>query len=386
MKGKNLAIMTRWLMGMLALAWLLGALPLAPSPIGDAQAGFFDKVKNPGGKAQAPSAPSPPSSGSEQKGSGFFKTVKQPAAPSTPPAPKVAAPPASSYTPLHQPKAGFLGPAKNGAVSSVVVPRAPRQGGVVYSQRNEGWKRSAGVLGVVKEPPKSGWTSRGYFETLRRELESRQHSHGHYWYYPYDYTYYRWLRYHVMPIYVSPYYYGYPYAYPGYVYPGYQFYYVIPPTIIIQQPNDYAEPRDWVAGEDYIPYMTWPSDDLMEARHDIEQAWRDERIKLIDRHLDPDHEIDCYLRDEYTHSLTAEEFRQLTLDAFSSMDTESFELTSVRYVSTSDWARVKGKHVFTDPNDERTVVYVSYLMRRIESESGRWRWVIWEVRQSPQAY
>lgn len=381
MNGKRVWLATRWLAGLVAFAWLLGALPLA-SPIGEARAGFFDKVKG-SSSGKNETAPPPSKSGTEQKGGGFFSPVTKPGPAAPQPAPKAPSAPAPQYTPPSQPK-GFFSPAKNSASPNLYSPPASarpevRDGGIVYRQPDEGWKRQGAVLDEIKSPPQHGWTSRGYFEQLRREAELRRrdNAHSYYWYYPYDYSFYRWQRYHAAPIFVWPYYYDYGYGYPTYLYPSLPYYYVVAPTIVI------ADSDDWVRGETYVPYATWPANDLMEAKRDIEQAWRYERIELLDRHLDPDHEIASYMRDEYTHDLTPDEFRQLTLDAFSSIRTVSFELTSVRYVSTSDWARLKGKHVFYDPFDNRMAVYVSYLLRRVEDEPGYWRWVIWEVRQSP---
>jgi len=428
MRSANLTRLAKWLAGLFVLAWLLGGLPVVPSPIGAAQAGFFDKAK--GGKAQAEKSPSSAKSDDEKKvvtegsappakkSGGFFKSVKGPAsAPSSSPAPQ------SQSTPQYAPqsKGGLFetvrtvpGPSRVPSPAGGAPPSARPRGGEFPSapSGDDGWQRDNAVLSAIKSPPRGGWTSRGYFEKLQQAAEARRArdnsaaqyaapergqaaSPGYYWYYPYDYYYYRWYRYHTLPIFAYPYVYSYSYAYPGYVYPGYVYpiYPSYPPALRVP---DYAapvvvvvEPNDWVEGETYIPYATWPSNDLMEAKRDIEQAWLHNRIELIERHLDADHKIECYLRDERTHSLSADEFRQLTLDAFDGIRTVSIEFSSVRYVSNADWARLKGKHVFTDPNDKRTTVYLDYLLHRIEvaggapPDSGAWRWVIWEVRQSP---
>ncbi|UCH35146.1 MAG: hypothetical protein JSV65_01990 [Armatimonadota bacterium] len=362
---------TAWLAGLVALVFLLGALLAC-----DAEAGFFSKVKGPKASSQKESTSPPSTSSSQPKSGGFLSKVKSKGP--TPYIPSKPAPSPPSNTPLPSDKPGFFSPTKDKPQLGVPHPSTPGNppGDFVFTRPRDGWKQDPGVLRDVTSTPRHGWNSRGYFEQLRREIEARRHRerHVHYWYYPYDYTYYRWYRYHVVPLYVSVDSYGYGYTY---LYPDYRFYYAAPTTIIMVEPND------WVYGETYVPYATWPSNDLMEAKRDIERGWRHERLELIDRHLDPDHQIASYLRDEYTHSLSAEEFRQLTLDAFSSIRTVSFELTSARYVSTRYWARLKGKHVFYDPFDKRTVVYVSYLMRRVDYDAGHERWMIWEVRQSP---
>ncbi len=301
---------------------------------------------------------------------------QKPAEPSQP-----APPP--QFSPAPQPKpdtGGFFNPTQDRPrQSTIIVPgttRPSRPGEYRPQVRREGWVGGQAALEKVKSPPQHGWTGRGYFEQLRHEREARRRPdlYIQLWYYPYDYAFYCWQRYHYEPWYIWPYY---TYAYPGYQY--FYYYYAAPPTIILQ------EAFDSVYGETYVPYVTWPSNSLMEAKRDLEQAWRQERIELLERHLDPDHAIASYFRDEYTHGMSAEEFRQLTLDAFSAIRTVTFELTSARYVSTREWARLQGTHIFYDPYDERTVVDVSYLLHRSESETGRLRWVIWEVRQSPHA-
>jgi hypothetical protein len=384
MRSADLTRLAKWLAALFVLAWLLGVVAAVPSPIGIAQAGFFAKAK--GGKPEADKSPASAKSdddqqvATEKKSGGLFGSVKASAsAPSAPPAPP--------SQPARRPKGGLFGSVRTAPPGRTPAPSSrPRGSDFPYSSVTQGWQRDNAVMSAIKSPPRRGYTSRGYFEKLQQAAEARrarQHS-GYYWYYPYDYYYYRWYRYHTLPIFAYPYVYSYSYAYPGYVYPGYvypiypsyQYYYAAPVVVL-------AEPNDWVEGETYIPYANWPSNDLLEAKNDIEQAWLHNRIELIERHLDLDHKIECYLRAERTHSLTADEFRQLTLDAFDAIRTESIEFGSVRYVSDADWARLKGRHIFTDPNDKRTTVYLSYLLHRVAAEPGTWRWVIWEVRQSP---
>lgn len=426
MKGEKLIRLTKWLAGVFALAWLLGALPLVPSPIDEAQAGFFDKVQSKGNSGQTQtqkaSPKSPPTTYSPAKSSGSPKSLSllkpvtknpPPASPNARPtfvAPKPAAPnPAPTFTaprpvapapaPAYVPPAangGLFGAAKDSSRPQARPTPAPRQDPVPLPRQtardgffDQAPRANAGdgfvdrrpreipgnvarpVMDAVKAPPKAGWTSGGYFERLRSEAWERYYRARRgdcYWYYPYDYEYYRWRRDHIMPVFVWV---------NGYGSGGYDYPYYAPTTVIVETPYD------WVQGETYIPYLTWPAQDLMQTKSDIEEAWRHEQIELIERHLDLDHQIACYMRDEFTHNLTADEFRDLTLDAFSSIRTRNFDITSVRYVSTQEWARLKGKHIFYDPYGNRTTVYLSYLLRHVDDGYGRWRWVIWEVRQSP---
>ncbi|HUT74066.1 MAG TPA: hypothetical protein VM221_04425 [Armatimonadota bacterium] len=350
-----------WATGLLALALLVGAVPKPLTALGPAQAGFFAKAKE---KKAPPSADSAKHSDSNKSDSGgFFKQVKA----KQPPPPPEAAP-----KPGHRPGSGggLFEHAQPGTESPVMAPAGPPRDSPAASA----WKGDGALLDGIKSPLRPGWSSRGYFEQLRRERELRRRDAPdfHYWYYPYDLGFYLWLHYHDCPWYIWPYYYG-------HTYPGYFYYYAPPPVVIV------TESDRWASGETYLPYVSWPCESLMEAKRDIEQAWLQERIELLDTHLDSEHTIASYFRDEYTHGLSADEFRQLTADAFASIRTVSFDLTSVRYVGTADWARLTGKHVFDDPYDQRTMVSVGYLLRRVEREGGCARWVIWEVRQSPYA-
>jgi hypothetical protein len=347
--------------------------------------GFFGESKNrPGFSASAPVSPrdtdSAPALYSGRQGGFFGESKNRPGfSASAPVSPRDTDSAPALYSGR---QGGFFGESKSGPRNTVGGAISLRAGGAQGAFSSGPHARTftpdrAMFTSVVRTAPRSGWTSRGYFELLHEQLKAR-HRGGYvafYWYYPYDYCYYRWRHFHVLPLFVcvDDFYFG-----AWYPWDGWQFYYAAPPTIVV------VEPRDWVEGETYLPYATWPSSDLMEAKGDLEQAWRQSRIDLIDRHLDPDHEIASYLRDEHTHDLTASEFRQLTLDAFNSIRTRNFDITSVRYVSNSDWARLNGKHVFYDPNDKCLTVYLSYLLHRVEDDHGRWRWVIWEVRQSPR--
>jgi hypothetical protein len=344
--------------------------------------GAFGNAKNkPTVNTPAPAVPrgsnAAPASYSNPQGGAFSNARNRPAVNSPAPAAPRGGGPTTGFS---SPPAGVLGNAKGGPRNSVAPPTSLRGDGVGFFGRptTDKFRPDREIFSsAVKTAPRDGWTSRGYFELLHAQIEAdrRADLHRFYWYYPYDYCYYRWRHFHVLPLFVcvDDFYFG-----TGYIWGSYQYYYAAPPVVVV------VEPRGWVTGETYIPYSTWPSSDLMQVKDDFEQAWRNNRIDLIDRHLDPDHKIASYLRDDHTHDLTADEFHQLTLDAFASIRTRNYDITSVQYVGSPDWARLYGKHIFYDPNGECITVYVSYLLHRVEDGYGGWRWVIWEVRQSPR--
>jgi hypothetical protein len=91
-------------------------------------------------------------------------------------------------------------------------------------------------------------------------------------------------------------------------------------------------------------------------------------------------------RKEYSHTLTAREFEDLTREAFANTQTESFRFTDVKRQRDGDEAVAKGKHVLRDPNGESRVVYVIYLLEQARDRYGDWEWFVREVGQSPEPY
>jgi hypothetical protein len=216
---------------------------------------------------------------------------------------------------------------------------------------------------------------------MRRLIQAQGRSSYHdrqwWWYYPYDFRFYHW-------------YYGYydPFA------PSYPFaaYVVGPPPLVLVTP-----PALWITiwggdgyrysgDEDYYPYVDRVDGSLAQALRDIERGWQREDAGLLMRHVDPDGEIRVLYRKEYSHTLRADEFQQLTEEAFANTRTESFRFTWVKRHRDGDEAVAKGKHVLRDPNGESRVVYVIYLLEQARDRYGDWDWYITEVGQSPEPY
>jgi hypothetical protein len=207
------------------------------------------------------------------------------------------------------------------------------------------------------------------------------------WYYPYDFRFYHW-------------YYGYydPFApsYPFAVYvvspPPYYYYVYRPPVVLVTPPAVWItlwaanSPYRYSNDDDYYPYVERVGGSLAQALKDIERGWRRADLDLLMRHVGPDSDIRVLYKNQYSHTLSARQFEDLTRDAFANTRTESFRFTSVKRHRDEGEAVAKGEHVLRDPNGERRVVYVIYLLEEARDRYGDWGWLITEVGQSPEPY
>jgi len=243
----------------------------------------------------------------------------------------------------------------------------------------------------VDRPAGPRHTGSGYFETIRRLThEHRGSSWRDFrwgWYYPYDFRFYHW-------------YYGYydPFApsYPFAVYvvspPPYYYYVYQPPVVLVTPASVWItlwtadRPYRYSEDDDYYPYVERVGGSLAQALKDIERGWRGADLDLLMRHVDPEGEIRVLYKNQYSHTLSAREFEDLTRDAFANTRTESFRFTSVKRNRDEGEAVAKGEHVLRDPNGERRVVYVIYLLEEARDRYGDWQWKITEVGQSPEPY
>jgi len=245
---------------------------------------------------------------------------------------------------------------------------------------------------VGDRTPRPRHSGSGYFQTISQLMHGHRGPRWHYdtwwWYYPYDFRFYHWYY-----GYYDPFDSYYPFA--AYVVspPPYYLYYVYrPPVVLVTPPPLWI--TIWADGtsyrysddRDYYPYVEQVARPLAQAMRDIERGWRNEDIGLLMRHVDPDGDIRVLYRKEYSHTLTAREFEDLTREAFANTQTESFRFTDVKRERDGDEAVVKGKHVLRDPNGESRVVYVIYLLEQARDRYGDWEWFVREVGQSPEPY
>ena len=254
--------------------------------------------------------------------------------------------------------------------------------------------RPGGFFATVDRVVESKRSGGGYFATVQNlERKVRHggtwHTQAWWWYYPYDFRFYHWYYGYYDPF--DPYY---PYATYAYYPHHHDFYYWYPrPVVLVTPPAlwitlwiddrpSYRYSRD----DDYYPYMERVRGSLGRAVQDIERGWRSEDIDLLMRHVHPDWDIRVLYKDEYSHTLSARQFEELTRDAFGTTRTEGFRVNSVKRHRDEETAVVKGVHTLRDPNGERRVVYVVYLLEEARDRYGDWDWYIREVGQSPEPY
>lgn len=175
-----------------------------------------------------------------------------------------------------------------------------------------------------------------------------------------------------------PYYYCGPYR-PGFYYSPYWCYdgwfpgYLWPERVIYIERRVYL--RD-VVTDTYDYYGVTSS--LTETLEDIRSAWlRGEGGRLL-RHIGDGLPVRVYRDARYEYSVEPEDFRDMSKDAISRVETESFEWTKIQR-RASDEVHVVAKHVFRDPDGDRRVVKLSYTLEKAAgfwwiTETGTDRW------------
>ena len=110
-----------------------------------------------------------------------------------------------------------------------------------------------------------------------------------------------------------------------------------------------------------------------EALRNIERGWRESRYALIARHVDDDESIAVFHDGDYSHAMTAREFRALTLQAFEDVQTVRFRFFETRMAGTTQ-CMADGEHVFIGPDGTERRVELQYMLRK----KGR-RWYIHSI-------
>lgn len=160
-----------------------------------------------------------------------------------------------------------------------------------------------------------------------------------------------------------------------------------PPDIVIYHYYDpWYYPYDRLFYDHYGPWILyrreWTAEpfgydryDLYERRaeealRDIERGWQERKFRLIALHLDSEGTIAVYRDGEFSHTMTAREFRALTLQAFEDIRTLHFRFYDTR-MRGDDEVRAEAEHVFIGPDGEERRTTVVYTLRR----TGR-HWLI----------
>jgi catechol 2,3-dioxygenase-like lactoylglutathione lyase family enzyme len=109
-------------------------------------------------------------------------------------------------------------------------------------------------------------------------------------------------------------------------------------------------------------------DSARNAVADIRDAWLDNRPELIQDHLQQYGKIGIYFQGRYAYSINGEDYYQMVQDAFSTLQTERFELGRISGRSR-DEVFVSARHDFVDPDGQRRTVQLGYTLHRT---SGTW--------------
>lgn len=195
---------------------------------------------------------------------------------------------------------------------------------------------------------------------------------GRYRYYAFDYV----------PGYVYPslycYYYG---LYPPYIHGsriiyvsgrwGLRHVYIDLPIIIIDDGDRYYTNDYYLAD--------WRYRSLSEALRDIRRGWETGNVDLLMDHVRRNSRIDVYLNNEYSYTVDARDYEEMTYDAMKTIRTVSFKFTKVRQRDSRE-AVAYGEHTYYDDfgyyygGGIRKTVHVSYTLSRDGNE-----WYITEV-------
>lgn len=131
----------------------------------------------------------------------------------------------------------------------------------------------------------------------------------------------------------------------------------------------------WIESEPYIYYRPSPSHyerTAREALEDIERGWQRGDYSLIARYVDPNRTIRIYHDGEYSHSMTAREFRALTCQSFEDIRTLRFRFYNPTIGPHE--VRADAEHVFIGPDGEERRVEMTYTLQR-----WRDRWFIYSI-------
>jgi len=128
------------------------------------------------------------------------------------------------------------------------------------------------------------------------------------------------------------------------------------PTAVTYNQNNYntnnyylqaPAPQSDAAKDSTTPtHASFDAGSYQAAFTDIEKAWVDGDINLIQSHLrDSDTKISVNLKGKYAYSIGSDDFVKITRDAFSNLNTVSFEFTRLRKAKNGD-VTAYGTHTY----------------------------------------
>jgi hypothetical protein len=128
------------------------------------------------------------------------------------------------------------------------------------------------------------------------------------------------------------------------------------PTMVTYNQNNYntnnyylqtpAAQPDAPSASDTPKHTSFEAGSYQAAFTDIEKAWVDGNIDLIQSHLrDSDTKVSVNLKGKYAYSISSDDFAKITRDAFSDLNTVSFEFTRLRKAKNGD-VTAYGTHTY----------------------------------------
>ena len=110
---------------------------------------------------------------------------------------------------------------------------------------------------------------------------------------------------------------------------------------------------------------------------DIEHAFRENDMAVLERHVARDESVSVIGRGHDAIALKGEDYLDKTRDAFKTMKTLRFELNRAERVDNGEW-RVSGVHVLKGDDSKESQFTVSFVLGKTGD-----RWVIREVTADP---
>lgn len=121
---------------------------------------------------------------------------------------------------------------------------------------------------------------------------------------------------------------------------------------------------------------------LAQAVRDIETAFRNGDIRLIEKHLDREGMLTLMSMGRTRRQLAVSDYLDMTKDAFSSIKTVSYALDKVEPASGGAFMAY-GKHVLKGENGADRTFNVSFVLKKTTDANGAERWLITEVSADP---
>lgn len=118
------------------------------------------------------------------------------------------------------------------------------------------------------------------------------------------------------------------------------------------------------------------------AVRDIETAFRNADIRLIEKHLDASEKLTLMAMGRSRRQLEVSTYLEMTKDAFSNIKTVSYNLDKVEPASGGAWMAY-GKHVLKGDDSAQQIFNVGFVLKKTTDANGAERWLITEVSADP---